>query len=302
MPFRDIELTCCDCGHGYTAHNYNGRSKRCPPCQRLHVNAATCKRDKARRARWKSAKRAACVLGISQYAVVRDNGHRCRSCGTVLWVDNGQAPYYCQQCQIASKTASLVASVVAFILSPCVDELAECVVCGSACVHGRYGKDTKTCSKACQIERGRRRTREWYEQQTGVRLLPASAPRQCKYCDRPIKVTHHRGRGRLACDHCNLFRRDHKSRAIMYGVAYTEVSRRLVFERDGWRCQLCGRAVLRRPLRQRGTKRLHPRTASLDHIIPMARGGPHAEHNCQCACLECNVRKHARLIGQMRLF
>lgn len=302
MPRRDIQLTCCDCGHCYTAQNYNGRSKRCVPCQRVYVNAATCRRDKARRERGQAAKRASSVLGIPQYDVVRDNGHRCRCCGTVLWVENGQAPFHCKQCQIVSNAASLIVSVIGSILSPCVDELAECVVCGSACVHGRYGKHTKTCSKACRIERGRRKTRERYERQTGVRLRPASAPRQCKYCDRPIAVMHHRGRGRLACDHCNLFRGDHKSRAIMYGVPYAYVSRVLVFERDGWRCQLCGRCVLRKARRRKHSGRLHPRTASLDHIIPMSRGGPHSEQNCQCACLECNVRKNARMIGQTRLF
>lgn len=61
-----------------------------------------------------------------------------------------------------------------------------------------------------------------------------------------------------------------------------------IFERDGWLCQICGEEV------SRFVAWPHPRSASLDHKVPLARGGKHTPENTQCAHLGCNSRKGAR--------
>ncbi len=43
-------------------------------------------------------------------------------------------------------------------------------------------------------------------------------------------------------------------------------------------CHYCGRAVA-------------PRDLTLDHIVPLARGGRSTKNNCVPACKECNNRK-----------
>lgn len=58
------------------------------------------------------------------------------------------------------------------------------------------------------------------------------------------------------------------------------------FERDGWRCYICGEPT---PRRLRGTR--HPRAPELDHVIPLASGGDHAAGNVACACRACNFKK-----------
>ena len=71
-----------------------------------------------------------------------------------------------------------------------------------------------------------------------------------------------------------------------------------VFERDGWRCQICG--VLT-PERLVGSN--NPSAPTIDHIVALANGGPHTRANVQCACRACNSRKSdgpAR--GQLGLF
>ncbi len=58
-----------------------------------------------------------------------------------------------------------------------------------------------------------------------------------------------------------------------------------MYERDGWICQICREPVdptLRYP---------DPMSASLDHIIPLARGGTHEPGNVQLAHWICNVKK-----------
>lgn len=62
-----------------------------------------------------------------------------------------------------------------------------------------------------------------------------------------------------------------------------------VYERDDWVCQLCSIPV------DPKAKHPDPMSASLDHVVPFARGGHHVWDNVQLAHLRCNVRKQARL-------
>lgn len=65
------------------------------------------------------------------------------------------------------------------------------------------------------------------------------------------------------------------------------MSRAKVYERDRWRCGLCKRKVDRR------LSYPHPMSVSLDHVLPMSRGGGHTYANVQCSHLKCNVDKGA---------
>jgi 5-methylcytosine-specific restriction endonuclease McrA len=76
------------------------------------------------------------------------------------------------------------------------------------------------------------------------------------------------------------------------------VFRRKVFERDGWRCQICGGRVLK------SAKVPHPKAPTVDHIVPLAMDGDHSMANAQTAHFICNSEKGAsarndqlRLVG-----
>lgn len=58
-----------------------------------------------------------------------------------------------------------------------------------------------------------------------------------------------------------------------------------VFQRDGWRCGRCGKKVNKR------LKYPDPKSASLDHIVPLSAGGDHTYVNVQLAHLRCNLEK-----------
>ena len=80
----------------------------------------------------------------------------------------------------------------------------------------------------------------------------------------------------------------HLYRARKRGLPAEPVSPRAVFERDEWKCGLCSEQVDRKD-------------ASLDHIIPVSRGGWHVESNLQLAHLRCNQSKGNRWSGQLEL-
>lgn len=64
-----------------------------------------------------------------------------------------------------------------------------------------------------------------------------------------------------------------------------DVHRRKVFEADGYRCHICKRKTDL-------TKAVpHPRAPTIDHVIPLARGGTHEPANCRTACFRCNATK-----------
>jgi 5-methylcytosine-specific restriction endonuclease McrA len=65
-------------------------------------------------------------------------------------------------------------------------------------------------------------------------------------------------------------------------------SRHNIYVRDGNRCQYCGR-------------RFSTSELSLDHVVPLSRGGPSTWENVVCACLPCNVRKGNKLLEEAGL-
>jgi 5-methylcytosine-specific restriction endonuclease McrA len=62
-----------------------------------------------------------------------------------------------------------------------------------------------------------------------------------------------------------------------------------VYDRDGWLCGICGDPV------DRSLSYPDPMSKSLDHIVPVSRGGAHALTNVQCSHLRCNISKSDRL-------
>lgn len=62
-----------------------------------------------------------------------------------------------------------------------------------------------------------------------------------------------------------------------------------IAERDNWRCHICGRPI-------------KPKDLTLDHLIPVSRGGTHRTGNVAAAHRRCNSRRFTgRIPAQLRL-
>lgn len=124
---------------------------------------------------------------------------------------------------------------------------------------------------------------------------------KCLDCDTLIDPSPSgRGQPRVRCE---KHRRERKAqlqrartaqrRAEGFGVTAELVIAQDVFERDNWICYLCGEPVpvdLRRRTFRAG--RYEPMYPVVDHVIPLARGGPHTMDNCRLAHWTCNAQKH----------
>jgi hypothetical protein len=86
-----------------------------------------------------------------------------------------------------------------------------------------------------------------------------------------------------------------RRRVRLENATVEEVDPHYICKRDNWVCQICGKKVNPK------YKWPHPLSASIDHIIPISKGGTHERKNLQLAHLECNLKKHNGGHDQLRL-
>lgn len=124
----------------------------------------------------------------------------------------------------------------------------------------------------------------------------------CQGCGgtRPIKG------GRRFCETCSAQlakarnrRKNTKRRAARMRGAAIEVERyttQEIAERDNWTCHLCKRKVTKRQL-----PHAHPRSATIDHLVPVSAGGDDVRANVALAHWSCNAARSDTGAAQLRL-
>lgn len=126
----------------------------------------------------------------------------------------------------------------------------------------------------------------------------------CKICGAMFIAVLGGGMHKQVCDACLCANKKASSkvykalrRARERGAYCERVDPYYVFDRDKWRCKLCG---VKTPKKKRGT--CDSNAPELDHILPLSKGGSHTYSNVQCLCRNCNAAKSNRPIGQIWLF
>lgn len=165
----------------------------------------------------------------------------------------------------------------------------ECVVCSGpfAWTPGRVGRAPMLCSDECRRKR----------------KLRSNAVAACQTCQAPFAMRYGRQaapneHGRYCSVRCRpqsarvyasykAMRRaqEHRRRAKKRQGPVERFDAHEIYERDAWMCGLCQQPV--------DPAVLFPdhMSASLDHIVPIARGGSHTRANVQCAHWICNSHK-----------
>lgn len=87
---------------------------------------------------------------------------------------------------------------------------------------------------------------------------------------------------------------DARRRALVEQARGTETFAPIdVHTRDEWTCKLCLQPI------DPGVAWPDPMSPSVDHVIPLSRGGAHAMHNVQSAHLGCNSSKGDKLLIEL---
>ena len=163
-----------------------------------------------------------------------------------------------------------------------------CETCGRLIVRG---KKCPECSehtytydhKAVECQRCHR-TFEAKQMGRAPKFCPECAPLVAKQRNRANKKKH-----RYPSDIAGNFNERARKACRKYGGHYEPVNYKSIFERDGMVCYLCGIEL------KLGDFDSSPDSPTLDHVIPLARGGSHTPDNLRPCCFACNSKKSAAL-------
>lgn len=172
-----------------------------------------------------------------------------------------------------------------------IGEKRICVICGNEFMS--KSEKRRTCSKQCSHILSRRETGFC----NGHLITKA-----CVVCGKEFKT--YKSRQVTCSTECSCarqeFRHNHRNtsfgaRCRHYGVQFDATVRAdLVIKRDNCVCQICGKKC--DPDDKRWGN-FGPDYPTIDHILPLAKGGTHTWDNVQCACGMCNTKKGDLLYG-----
>lgn len=209
---------------------------------------------------------------------------------------------------------------------------AACAVCGEPFSFYSARSDAKYCGRACMGEASRKErqaracefcgdTFEFLDNGSSGpgrfcslacrdASMRTGATVQCEICGAGFYAPPSREAARFCSPQCHgdakrkfppgESRRQaaRRRRAAKLAAEVERYSTQEIAERDGWRCQICKRPV------PRSAAHPNPRSASIDHIVPLSEGGGDVKANVQLAHLKCNLSKGARSLPrgeQLRL-
>ena len=222
----------------------------------------------------------------------------CVECGvTVHGGQTAPIPKRCPQCRRRHKARQAVAAY-----KPVVN-VRQCVDCGAS--YEAPGRDTKSLRcPACRPAARARNRKEWAARNPESVRASKLKHYAATYTPHPTEdavcldcgttfLALRKGNDKLRCPECDsLARREahrdviQRRRARLRGASVEVVRHRDVFIRDGYICQLCGLQI------DPDTRFPDDSAATLDHIVPLSRGGEHSLSNTQCACWRCNRLKN----------
>ncbi len=167
-----------------------------------------------------------------------------------------------------------------------------CAICGSEFVRRTNRPNSRYCSLACRAGKPLSSVALDSSMRACLGCVKRFVAANTQlFCSKACRLSHRWENGGRLRNRVYV----HNSKARKIGTATEYIEPERLFERDRWTCGLCHRSIrpaLRYP---------HPQSATIDHIVPMSRGGHHVWDNVQAAHFRCNMVKNSKVEGQLRL-
>jgi 5-methylcytosine-specific restriction endonuclease McrA len=177
---------------------------------------------------------------------------------------------------------------------PRVPKEQRCTICDSLFVAPR---SRSTCGDACY-----KKQQSQYHRDRASRRKNISA-RPCKICQQMFSPEYGNKKRHVCSEECTAqYLKIHrkkakiKRKAILLNVKLELFSDKEIFARDKWKCGICGKRT------SKNVKVPKQDAPTIDHIVPLSRGGAHTRANVRCAHFICNLRRGNRGWAQQNLF
>lgn len=149
----------------------------------------------------------------------------------------------------------------------------------AAAILGKQTRRAKARAKLKRAVRGTRADRTW-------------TAGRCERCGAAfVALSHGSELARFCTERCARRSNAARRRARERNAVVERYSRIAIFERDGWRCHICRRKVIRTAVVP------HPLAPTIDHLLPLASGGSDTAANVATAHFLCNSTKGDRAGG-----
>lgn len=153
---------------------------------------------------------------------------------------------------------------------------------------------SNTCSDECREAWKQYQYQQSLQERYHARRARPMVEKTCRECGDTFEVNLNAGKRQFCSKRCAKRQQRHKhhmKRLARYRAQYVEpVSlTKLVKQQDGL-CSVCFE-----PLDMEAAHP-HPDSLSIEHRIPLSRGGEHSMRNCEAAHLHCNIRKSTQCI------
>lgn len=279
-----VNVICPQCGNSFMATSFSGRF-RCPQCrltprrQTIHQNrCAGCGRE------WCSRRQLNRCRSCSQRKYP-ERFFICKGCGKNVKQERQDCNTFCsRECAFDFSKRQAHERAEAKKANYCAPppRAFTCVVCSGRFLSWAY---SRVCSDECKRSRAADYMRVRYLTKAGRRYP------KCKVCGQIFEKRPGLGQGwcSAACRKViaetnhrqNRIRRHTKERSIKSEV----YSRESIFLRDNWTCHICGQKIDHR------LPPYHKYAATIDHVIPVSRGGSDTKDNVKAAHRWCNSFK-----------
>lgn len=121
-------------------------------------------------------------------------------------------------------------------------------------------------------------------------------PHKCKWCEKVFSTTNQKNKccskecSKKHANYLKNIRKDHRYKIAKNNGKYEDITLAKLYEKDKGICYLCGKHLILNDAYNR------PEAPTIEHVIPISKGGTNTWNNVKLACRHCNNLKGTKIL------